>query len=209
MTFTRGRREEPRNLRGSLAASEIAAQGAAPLRDLVHGPKAGQHHVRGLAGEGLITSLNLLELLDDLCFSPPPRIQSADSLRIMNMYEKPAAPPQCRRNILNALNLIASPEAQLDYQRDVPIADVVAEVFCGWADDSFFPNDARLRALFTECEWAALVEFNSKFDSVSVRMPRRHMPIEEFVTDPLSQELVNAARIALRSFPCDAPTKQP
>jgi hypothetical protein len=125
------------------------------------------------------------------------------------MYEKPPAPLQCRRNILDALRLISSREAQLEYQRQVPIADVVGEIFCCWADDSFSPNDTSLRALFTDSEWAALIAFDSRFEAVYAQMPRRHIGIEEFVTDPLSQELANAAKDALRSFPSDEPATKP
>ena len=33
--------------------------------------------------------------------------------------------------VIDALELISSKELQLKYQRDVPIADVSAELFCG------------------------------------------------------------------------------
>jgi hypothetical protein len=122
---------------------------------------------------------------------------------MMSMYEKAPAPPQCRRNIINALKLIASPEAQLEYQQQVPIADVVGEIFCGWADDSFSQSDTRLRALFTDCEWAALVAFDSRFEAISAQMPQRHIRIGEFLANPLSQELADAAKDALRSFPSE------
>jgi hypothetical protein len=121
----------------------------------------------------------------------------------MSIYEKPPAPPQCRRNILDVLKLIGSPESKLDYERQVPIADVVAEIFCCWADDSFSPNDMRLRALFTDSEWAALVAFDSRFEAINAQMPRRHIRLAEFLANPLSQELAKAAKDALRSFPLE------
>ena len=122
---------------------------------------------------------------------------------MVSMYEKPPALPQCRRNILNALKLIGSPEAQLDYQRQVPIADVVGEIFCCWSDESFSPSDTSLRTLFTDCEWAALIAFNSRLETIYAQMPQRHIRIEEFLGNPLSQDLANAAKDALRSFPSE------
>jgi hypothetical protein len=106
-----------------------------------------------------------------------------------------------RDNVLGVLRLLASPEAQLDYQRRVPIAQVSAELFCQWADDTFWPDDLRLQALFSPEEWFALLAFHSRFESISSRSPAPLPPIDEFVKHPLGRELAEAARDALRFFP--------
>ena len=106
-----------------------------------------------------------------------------------------------RDNVLEILRLLASPEAQLDYQRRVPIAHVSAELFCQWADDTFSADDSRLQALFSPPEWAALLAFNTCFESIAARAPEPLPPIAEFVQHPLARELARAARDALRCFP--------
>ena len=59
-----------------------------------------------------------------------------------------------RDRVLETLRLLASPDAQVEYQRKVPIADVPAELICQWFDDSFWPDETRLRALFSDAEWS-------------------------------------------------------
>ena len=105
-----------------------------------------------------------------------------------------------RENVVHVLRLLAAPDAQLDYQRRVPVAQVTAELFCQWANDVFWPDDPRLRSLFSDAEWMALVTFNTCFESISARAREPLPPIGEFVQHPLGRELADAARDALRSF---------
>jgi hypothetical protein len=116
---------------------------------------------------------------------------------------------QCRRNILEALRLLASPDAQLEYQRQVPIADVSAEIFCQWANDSFWPKNDFIQSLFTAAEWAALVAFNAKFEAIRAQMPRILPGIEELTRSPLHRELADAANEALSAFPDEPPATKP
>ena len=63
-----------------------------------------------------------------------------------------------RNQYLEALRLIADPEAQRAYERDVPIANVPAELVCMWFDDlaaetpfaDLAPADAVRLQAFTE-----------------------------------------------------------
>jgi hypothetical protein len=86
-----------------------------------------------------------------------------------------------REGILETLRLLASREAQLEYRRNVPIADVSAELFCAW-DDVFWPDDTALRAEFSESEWVTLLRFHSVFERVSRLMP--HQPLPPIVLSP-------------------------
>jgi hypothetical protein len=111
--------------------------------------------------------------------------------------------PHYRTNVIETLRLLASRDAQLDYQQRVPIAQVSAELFCQWADDNFDPTDHRLQALFTPTEWQTLLAFHASFESISSRVPEPLPPIQEFVSHPLWQQLADSAADALKSFPND------
>ena len=111
--------------------------------------------------------------------------------------------PQHRENVISTLRLLASRDEQLEYQQQVPIAQVSAELFCQWADDHFHPADRRLQALFTPTEWQALLVFHVHFESISSRVPSPLPPIQEFVSHPLWQQLADSAAEALKTFPND------
>jgi hypothetical protein len=112
--------------------------------------------------------------------------------------------PELQRNlkqgILEMLRLWASREAQLEYRRTVPIADVSAELFCMW-DEVFWPDDAALRAEFSESEWTALQRFHSVFERVGRLLPHHPLPpIEEFILSPHWLQVSRAAARALRTI---------
>ncbi len=111
--------------------------------------------------------------------------------------------PQHRENVISSLRLLASREEQLEYQQQVPIAQVSAELFCLWADDRFDPADRRLQVLFTPTEWQALLVFHARFEGISSRVPSPLPPIQEFVGHPLWQQLADSAAEALKTFPND------
>jgi hypothetical protein len=111
--------------------------------------------------------------------------------------------PHYRANVIETLRLLASRDAQLEYQQRVPIAHVSAELFCQWADDHFHPTDQRLQALFTPTEWQALLAFHARFESIASRVPSPLPPIQEFVSQPLWQQLADSATDALKTFPND------
>jgi hypothetical protein len=105
-----------------------------------------------------------------------------------------------KHGIIQTLRLLASREAQLEYHRTVPIADVSAELFCQW-DEFFWPDDVALRAEFSESEWTALQRFHSVFERVSSLLPHHPLPpIEEFVQSPHWLQLSKAAARALQDI---------
>ena len=105
-----------------------------------------------------------------------------------------------KQGIIETLRLLASREAQLEYRRTVPIADVSAELFCMW-DEVFWPDDAALRAEISQSEWTALQRFHSIFERVSGLLPHQPLPpIEQFVQSPHWLQLSKAAARALQTF---------
>mgnify|MGYP003621848225 FL=1 len=65
---------------------------------------------------------------------------------------------------IEILELIASYQAQRDYEKNVAIANVPAELVCMWFDD-FYHLTPAFKAEFTEKELNALSCFNEFYDS--------------------------------------------
>lgn len=50
--------------------------------------------------------------------------------------------PNTHLRMINLLRLLSSDQEQLNYQTDIPIAAVPAELVCVWFDDQYHPDDA-------------------------------------------------------------------
>lgn len=71
-------------------------------------------------------------------------------------------PDHARESVRELLQLLSDPAAQRKYERDVPIANVPAELVCMWFDDLYHPE---LLTGFSESERKALADFHSFFDA--------------------------------------------
>ena len=76
-----------------------------------------------------------------------------------------------RLNIIELLKLWSSKEQQLDYQNNVHIAEVSAELFCQW-DEAFLSNDSIFMKSFSKNEFCYLQEFNKLLNKISDRTSR-------------------------------------
>jgi hypothetical protein len=61
-----------------------------------------------------------------------------------------------RDNVVAEIQLLSLPSRQLEYEKDVPIADVPAELICGFCDDLYHPKSEEFVAAFGEDELKAL-----------------------------------------------------
>ncbi len=78
-------------------------------------------------------------------------------------------PETFRERVVEHLELLSSIEEQLKYQRDVPIANVPAELVCYWFDDLDMPNSLQSCGdEFTEDELNTLRSFHEAFDKVHI-----------------------------------------
>lgn len=66
--------------------------------------------------------------------------------------------PDLRQSIHDEVRLLSSAQAQLDYERSAPTADVPAELICGFVDDLYRPKSAEFIEAFTEGELKDLAE---------------------------------------------------
>jgi hypothetical protein len=57
-----------------------------------------------------------------------------------------------RDAIIEQIRLLSLPSEQLDYEKSVPIADVPAELICGFCDDLYHPKNPELLSQFNEDE---------------------------------------------------------
>jgi hypothetical protein len=61
-----------------------------------------------------------------------------------------------RQSIIDEIDLLAHPSKQLQYERDVPLADVPAELVCGFCNDLYHPKSEEMLSQFTEDELRGL-----------------------------------------------------
>lgn len=86
-----------------------------------------------------------------------------------------------RQNVLDILLLWSSKDKQLEYQKNVPIAQVSAELFCQWADDCYIPEAGQFELAFTKIEREILADFDKKINYISDNTPNDLPFITDFV----------------------------
>jgi len=55
-----------------------------------------------------------------------------------------------RKSTIEMIELLSLPSEQLEYEKNVPIADVPAELICGFCDDLYHPKSESFLAEFSE-----------------------------------------------------------
>ncbi len=86
-----------------------------------------------------------------------------------------------RLGLNGVLELWTSADEQLDYQRNVPIANVSAELFCQWCDDYYNEDNPIMLKEFSQIELEAYKEFDKVICDISDQIPEMTPPIEEFI----------------------------
>jgi hypothetical protein len=99
-----------------------------------------------------------------------------------------------RQNVMSILELWSSKEEQLEYQKNVPIAQVSAELFCQWADDTYHPESRQFKLAFDEKEREILADFDKIFNYVSDKTPINLPDIADFMKTT-EWKIVNEAAI--------------
>ena len=103
-----------------------------------------------------------------------------------------------RSSIFEQLKLLADPEAQREYECNVPIADVPRELFCGWFDDSYHPESPAFQAAFNPRELDALAEFHNLFSAAEVELPEPLPQLSDIQAHPAWGRVLSGAAKALR-----------
>jgi hypothetical protein len=102
-----------------------------------------------------------------------------------------------RNNIIEILQLLASEEQQLAYERDVRHVDITAELVCMWFNDQYHP-DRGFAALFTPDEMAALAQFHQFYDERVDRLPGSQGTVQTWLACPLWREIMHEAQRTLK-----------
>jgi len=85
-----------------------------------------------------------------------------------------------RNNVLGVIDLWTSEKCQLDYQKDVPIAQVSSELFCQW-EDFYYPDSSDFKQAFDKDELEILAEFDKALNETADKTPENTLPIEEYI----------------------------
>jgi uncharacterized protein YbaR (Trm112 family) len=86
-----------------------------------------------------------------------------------------------RQNLLDVLELWTSKEQQLEYQANVPIAQVTAELICQWADDYYYPETKHFKLAFDENERTVLADFDKVLNNIVDNIPAPLPSLNDFI----------------------------
>jgi len=101
-----------------------------------------------------------------------------------------------RKNVFGVIDLWASKDNQLDYQKNVPIAQVSAELFCQW-EDFYFPDSADFKQAFDYEEFIILAEFDKTLNGMVNKTPQSLPLIEKFI-EAEEWKIMNAKAIEIK-----------
>jgi hypothetical protein len=106
------------------------------------------------------------------------------------------AEPSVREAVLRQLELLASLELQAKYERDVPAADVPAELVCGWFDDLDLPASAS--SVFVGKDLESVRAFSDSFEKA--RKDTQGLSLSELHSNPKWLKVAENARILLQQL---------
>jgi hypothetical protein len=95
-----------------------------------------------------------------------------------------------RDAVISHLELLGSLELQAKYERDVKVADVPAELVCGWFDDLDLPASAS--KLFVGDDLESVRAFNDFFEGAMKELA--NLTLSELHARPLWRQVVDRAR---------------
>ena len=105
-----------------------------------------------------------------------------------------------REAVLDRLRLLANLDAQRSYEESVPIADVPAELVCGWFDDAYHPESRVFQQQFSPAELDALSQFSSQFEKLLQSFGGSLPPLSTLQESVPWQRLAQAAAAVLSSL---------
>lgn len=85
-----------------------------------------------------------------------------------------------RQSVYSVIELWSSKESQLDYQGNVSVANVSAELYLQW-EDFYFPDSDDFKQSFSKLELEILAEFDKTLNSSIDLTPENLPPIEDFI----------------------------
>jgi len=104
-----------------------------------------------------------------------------------------------RDRAIEILELISSFAAQVEYERNVPIANVPAEMLCMWFDD-YYHVTPKFKESFSAEELTTLEQFNSFFDSRTSKLPSDKLGLNALQNSPVWKEISVEAKQTLNKI---------
>jgi hypothetical protein len=108
--------------------------------------------------------------------------------------------------IIGILELLASQEQQLAYERNLPHMDISAELLCMWFDDHYRPDDMFFSSCFTADELAVLAEFHRFYEERSKQLPESHGTIRTWLASRVWREIMSRADETASGLAAEDPT---
>ncbi len=102
-----------------------------------------------------------------------------------------------KQQIREMLQLLASADEQLLYERNVPHVNITVELVSMWFDDLFHGHAPTAEPGFTAEEHAALEEFHRFYEERLGRLPESRGTVRTWLEAPVWREVMQAARKAL------------
>jgi len=102
--------------------------------------------------------------------------------------------------IIEILQLLASEEEQLAYEKNVPHVNITVELLCMWFDDQYQPNDAFFVSCFTTDELAALAEFHRYYDERTCQLPPSEGTVRTWLNSSVWREIMLKAKATLEQI---------
>ncbi len=101
-----------------------------------------------------------------------------------------------RKNAIELLELLSSLENQLEYQENVPIADVPSELVCMWFDD-FYHLTEDFKQAFSASELEVLASFNKFYEFNSKKLPSPEEGLKALQSNESWLEIAKRAKATL------------
>ena len=101
-----------------------------------------------------------------------------------------------RKHIIQLLQLFASEEQQLAYERDVSHVDITKELVCMWFNDQYYPGRG-FDEFFSPDESAALDEFHRLYEERVDRLPESQGTVRTWLASPIWREVMEQAQRTL------------
>ena len=105
--------------------------------------------------------------------------------------------PSRRGQIRELLQMLASEEEQLTYERNVPHVDITAELVCMWFNDLYDAQHATSDFAFSADEKTALAEFHQFYQARVNRLPKSQGTVRTWLESPIWREVMEQARRTL------------
>ncbi len=105
--------------------------------------------------------------------------------------------PSRRGQFRELLQLLASEDEQLAYERNVAHVDITAELVCMWFNDLYDEKHAATDSTFTDVERAALTEFHQFYGERHRRLPESCGTVRTWLASPIWREIMRKAHETL------------